>query len=127
MANTCHSEPKYVVLKVYVHSAERDHEVKIYDQINATQSDHLGKTYIRKLFNHFHIDGPHGRHTCLVHQTLGMSLDQYLCFFPGKVMTLNGLKPCIRQILGALDFLHDEARVIHTGKCLKPREIHLIR
>ncbi|KAJ5587346.1 CMGC protein kinase [Penicillium hispanicum] len=112
-------DSKYVVLKMYTNGADKNHEVEIYERINATKSKHLGKTYIRQLFDHFRLDGPHGQHTCLVHQPLGMSLDQYLCFFPGKVMTLEDMKPCLRQVIGTLEFLHEQARIIHTDIQLK--------
>lgn len=30
-------------------------------------------------------------------------------------MTLSDMKPCIRQLLAILDFLHNVAGVVHTG------------
>ncbi|PYH97141.1 kinase-like protein [Aspergillus ellipticus CBS 707.79] len=113
------NESRYVVLKVYVTGTERNHELEVYARINATQTTHLGKTCIRKLLGHFHIDGPHGRHVCLVHQPLGLSLHDYLFFLPGRVMGFESLKACLRQLIATLDFLHTEARVIHTDLQLK--------
>lgn len=81
------------------------------------QTTHLGKSFIHKLLGHFYIEGPHGRrHICLVHQPLGLSVEQFLSFFPERVLSIEDLKPCLRQILGVLDFLHAEARIIHTGE-----------
>ena len=114
------SESRYVVLKIYVTGAERNHEIEIYEHINAIQTDHLGKTCIRQLLGHFHIDGPHGRHACLVHQPLGLSLYNYMFFLPGRVMGFESLRACLRQLIATLDFLHTEARVIHTGTFLTP-------
>ncbi|PYI05449.1 kinase-like protein [Aspergillus sclerotiicarbonarius CBS 121057] len=110
------SDSKYVALKVYVCGIERNHELSVYDRINTVESDHMGRCFIRKLWGHFFLNGPHGRHICLVHQPLGLSVDQFLDFLPGKVMGLGDLKPCLRQILGIVDFLHTDAHVIHTGK-----------
>ncbi|KAB8262945.1 kinase-like protein [Aspergillus pseudonomiae] len=95
-------DPKYVALKVYVHGIERDHELRIYNHINSVRAD-----------------CPHGRHICLVLEPLGLSVDQFLWFFPGRVMTLDDLKPCLRQVLGVLDFLYTDANVIHTDLQLK--------
>ncbi|KAE8406209.1 kinase-like protein [Aspergillus pseudonomiae] len=100
-------DPKYVALKVYVHGIERDHELRIYNHINSVRAD-----------------CPHGRHICLVLEPLGLSVDQFLWFFPEGVMTLDDLKPCLRQVLGVLDFLHTEANVIHTDIQLKNLLLH---
>lgn len=102
-------------MKVYVTGAERNREIEAYDRINTTQTAHLGKTCIRKILGHFHIDGPNGRHICLVHQPLGLSLHEYLYFLPGRVMGFESLKAALRQLIATLDFLHTEAGVIHTG------------
>ncbi|KKA24022.1 hypothetical protein T310_1943 [Rasamsonia emersonii CBS 393.64] len=111
------NESKYAVLKVYVSGehVQRNREINIYNRINSVQTTHLGKSFIHKLLGHFYIEGPHGRrHICLVHQPLGLSVEQFLSFFPERVLSIEDLKPCLRQILGVLDFLHAEARIIHT-------------
>ncbi|KAK9582371.1 hypothetical protein V6Z93_008707 [Aspergillus fumigatus] len=118
------SESKYVVLKVNVSGVERNHEISVYDRINLVETNHLGKSFIRKLLGHFHIEGPHGRHICLVHQPFGPSLDQFLSFFPERVLSLEDLKPCLRQILGILDFLHTDAHIIHTSEISVPKNSH---
>ncbi|XHG09834.1 hypothetical protein AWENTII_012872 [Aspergillus wentii] len=104
---------------MYVSGVERNHELSVYDRINSAKTDHLGRTFIRKLLDHFYIQGPHGRHICLVHQALGLSVDQFLCFLDGQVMGLKDLKPFLRQLLGVLGFLHTEAHIIHTDIQLK--------
>ncbi|KAH1484655.1 hypothetical protein KXX42_007350, partial [Aspergillus fumigatus] len=98
----------YVVLKVYVTGQCRDHEreLHIYKQINQVETNHPGRNFIRKLRDHFYIQGPHGRHVCLVHEPLGTSADVLVKMSPGHVMTLDDMKPAIRQLLVALDFLH---------------------
>ncbi|PYH75264.1 CMGC protein kinase [Aspergillus vadensis CBS 113365] len=109
------SNSKHVTLKIYVSGTMKNsNELAVYERINAVETDHAGKNLIRQLWDHFFLEGPHGRHMCLVHQPLGLSVDQFLCFFPGRVMNLDALKPCLRQVLGIVDFLHTEAKVIHT-------------
>ena len=44
-----------------------------------------------------------------------MSLKE-LCEFSGGKVKPEVLKPIIRSILEALDFLHTEAGVVHTGR-----------
>ncbi|KAE8310447.1 kinase-like domain-containing protein [Aspergillus transmontanensis] len=90
----------YIVLKVYVTGQGRNHEqeLRIYKQMNR---------------------GPQGRHVCLVHKPLGTSADVLVKMSPGHVMTLDDMKPGIRQLLIALDFLHAECHIIHTDLQLK--------
>ncbi|OGM43262.1 hypothetical protein ABOM_008629 [Aspergillus bombycis] len=90
-------ESKYVALKIFVKDRERNHELDIYHRINSVESDHPGKRFIRKLLNYFTIVGPHGQHLCLVHEPLGISASKLIKWMPGRVMSLEDLKPCIRQ------------------------------
>ncbi|KAI1957523.1 hypothetical protein LOZ58_005607 [Ophidiomyces ophidiicola] len=112
-------ESKYVILKVCVAGHEKNHELGIYDRINSVPTTHPGRRFIRKLYGHFVIEGPHGRHICLVHEPLGVSAIELLEMVPGRGMTLRDMKPCIRQLLVVLDFLHSESQVIHTDLQLK--------
>ena len=86
--------------------------------MNLVETKHPGREFIRKLLDHFYIQGPHGRHVCLVHEPLGTSTDILVKLSPGNKMTLDAMKPAIRQLLVALDFLHSECHIIHTGNML---------
>ncbi|GMF80974.1 unnamed protein product [Aspergillus oryzae] len=110
------SASTYVVLKVYVTGQARAHvrELRIYKQMNEVETNYPGRNFIRKLLDHFDIEGPHGRHVCLVHEPHGTSADFLVKMFPGHAMTLDDMKPGIRQLLIALDFLHSECHIIHT-------------
>ena len=110
------SESTHVILKIYVSGQGRDHELNVYTHIDSIDTDHPGKKYVRKLFDHFYINNAQGRHLCLVHQALGMNTSDFLQLKHGHRMTLEGMKSAIRQLLGALDFLHSVAHLIHTGK-----------
>ncbi|PYI01188.1 U4/U6 small nuclear ribonucleo protein PRP4 [Aspergillus sclerotiicarbonarius CBS 121057] len=109
----------YVALKIYVTGEKRDDELNIYRHLNSVEVEHPGKRFIRKLFDHFIITGPHGQHICLVHEPLGISASELLEWIPGKAVTLEDMKVCIRQLLVVLDFLHSVAGVIHTDLQLK--------
>ncbi|KAE8353667.1 U4/U6 small nuclear ribonucleo protein PRP4 [Aspergillus coremiiformis] len=112
-------DSKYVAVKIYVTGQGRNRELDIYNRINSVESDHPGKRFIRRLLDHFSITGPHGQHVCLVHELLGISSSELMEWTPGHAMTLEDLKPVIRQLLVVLDFLHSVARVIHTDLQLK--------
>ncbi|RAQ48767.1 prp4 [Aspergillus flavus] len=105
----------YVVLKIYVLGQEREHELNVYKHIDFIETDHPGRKFIRKMLGYFYVQGPSGRHICLVHEPLGMNANELLRHIPGRTMTLESMKPAIRQLLGVLDFLHSVARLIHTG------------
>ena len=110
-----YSESRYVVLKVYVLGRDREHELNIYNYMNTIETDHPGRMFIRRLFEHFFVDGPNGRHVCLVHELLGFRAVDFLRYLPGKKMSIEGMKPAIRHVLMVLDFLHSVAGVVYTG------------
>lgn len=93
-------------------------EIDIYNHLKTIQSDHAGQTCLRPLIEIFQTQNPdgHGVHNCLVHPPLGMSLDQLNSLRPGGVMNSLMVRTTVRNILAALDFLHTEAGVIHTGR-----------
>ena len=70
------------------------------------------------MLDFFEVSWPHGHHACLVHQPLGMSLFQLMKQCPDKVFTEDLLKATILRIFLALDYLHTEAHLIHTGASL---------
>ncbi|KAF2756508.1 protein kinase [Pseudovirgaria hyperparasitica] len=107
-------ERRYIALKVYVNSSKVHRELPIYQRINQTQSNHSGRACIRMLLDSFEIRGPDGKHICLVHQPLGMSLHDLKMRARGKVFSKEVLRISIRQLLVALDFLHRDAHIIHT-------------
>ncbi|WEW61826.1 hypothetical protein PRK78_007322 [Emydomyces testavorans] len=107
-------EDGYAALKVYLSGLDRDNELKVYNCLNMIDSDHPGKAFIRKLLGSFQLKGPHGNHLCLVHEPLGLNLDQVLDFYPKRKLPLEILKSSLRQILVAVNFLNVQAGIIHT-------------
>ena len=79
----------------------------------ARTSDHPGRSHVVTLQESFELESAHGRHLCLVQQALGTfpALFQH-----GKKLPLPLVKHVSRQLLEALDFLHSQCRVIHTGE-----------
>ncbi|PCH05363.1 hypothetical protein PENOC_029300 [Penicillium occitanis (nom. inval.)] len=95
-------------------------ELDIYTRLNSIKTPHPARRFIRKLLNHFIIAGPHGdEHVVLVHEVLGMSADELMKWLPRRAMSLSDMKPCIRQLLAVLDFLHNGAGIMHTDLQLK--------
>lgn len=89
-------------------------EVKVYEHLASLSSTHPGQSLIRELYDSFDLQGPLGKHLCLVLQLLYMTLLEVMKLNP-KPFDLPLLKMTLRWLLLALDFLHTEARVIHAG------------
>ncbi|KAG5290300.1 protein kinase [Histoplasma capsulatum G186AR] len=116
-------DPGYVALKVYVNDLFRGNEIAIYERIKAAtaKQNHLGHETIRKCLSSFEIQGPQGKkHTCIVHEALGMTMEHILLnYVPDRAFRIEEIKMFILEILIGLDFLHTEARIIHTDLQLK--------
>ena len=110
----------YVALKVYVNTIKANRELSIYQHLHKARSDVIGRAYVRGLLDSFEIEGPHGRHTCLVHEPLGLSLYDLKQRGGGEGFPADMLKSGLRQLLMGLHFLHVGARVIHTGTLASP-------
>ncbi|SMR58372.1 unnamed protein product [Zymoseptoria tritici ST99CH_1E4] len=110
---------KYVALKVYVNIGKPLRELSIYEHINRVESKHGGRARIRALLDSFVVSGPHGEHTCLVHEALGMNMEE-LKELLGEIPP-DFIQQCLRDILRAIHFLHQEAHVIHTD--VQPKNI----
>ena len=106
----------YVALKVYVRSLRVPREFPIYQHINKLnlRSNHDGRNHVRKLLGAFKVEGPYGRHLCLVHEPLGLSLGEIRDEETGGVLSAALVKEMFRWVLRGLEFLHDEAHVIHA-------------
>jgi len=109
------NENQYAALKVYINSSRIHRELPIYSHINNMSSHHAGCMNLRKLLDSFEIDGPNGKHLCLVHEALGMNLEDLRDLVPGREFAPDLVRQSLRDILRALHFLREEAHVIHTG------------
>ena len=108
---------KYVTLKVCERNAtQATREVAVYRYLNTINTNHSGSTLVRTINDAFEVVGCEGSHQCLVHKPLGMSLSSLRARCPSRKMPEQLLKLTLTHIFLALDFLHTEARVVHTGK-----------
>ncbi|EER37888.1 protein kinase [Histoplasma capsulatum H143] len=90
-------------------------EIAIYERIKAAaaKQNHLGHETIRKCLSSFEIQGK--KHTCIVHEALGMTMEHILLnYVPDRAFRIEEIKMFILEVLIGLDFLHTEARIIHT-------------
>jgi hypothetical protein len=111
-----------VTLKLFIHSeslgSQVDHELAIYKRISASSRDtkHPGRSAVRELLDSFDVAGPDGSsHRCLVHPPLWESVLTFLHRNPVRRLPPPVLAFVLRLLFLALDFLHTECNVIHTG------------
>ena len=96
-------------------SPEGEKETEVYNYLNACTASHDGSILVRKALDSFQIDATEGPYHCLVHQPLGISLQDLQNRFRAKVLPEKLVKLTLIHLLLALDYLHSEAGIIHTG------------
>lgn len=117
---------QYVAIKVNAISqpsrrAPAENELDIMRHISQVDPQHKGWHFIRKLSDSFALEGKSGTHSCLVLEALREPLWLYRRRYVGGVIPPGILKILMQMILmqmilHALDYLHSECRVIHTGR-----------
>ena len=112
---------RYNTFKVYTRSrGQTNNEVEIYKHISKVSSSHLGKNFIRTILDSFEIIGRSGTHHCLVHKPLWISLFSLQQRHPTRKFTLDLLRASLTPLFLALDYLHTECHIVHTGVNIWP-------
>ncbi|KAJ7162291.1 kinase-like protein [Mycena filopes] len=102
------------VLKAEVSDHPQLHESEYLNRILTADPTHPGFQHNLHLLDEFRLDGPHGRHQCLVTEVLGENLDQYTKRFVGNRPWIPVVKSVVRQVILATMYLHEKCNIIHT-------------
>lgn len=78
---------------------------------------HPGFAHVLALLETFRAKSANGDHLCQVSEVTGGSLEAMLGRFPGGKVPLSIAKQIARQVLSALDYIHD-CGIIHCGNFL---------
>jgi serine/threonine-protein kinase SRPK3 len=106
-------ESKYVSLKVLSAEIPFDcKELQILTTVAATTITHRGRDFVIELLDHFVVDGPNGKHLCLVTRVAGDRLAKKLDF---PSTSLEWPRIIGLQVAEALGFLH-ELGIAHGGE-----------
>lgn len=105
-----------MTLKTYTREEENQDEFHIYQQLNQGSSWHPGYAHIRKALDIFTIPRSGGDHLCLVQKPMWESFRDLLYRNPCHRFTEDLLKAGLIQVFLALDYLHTECKLVHTGK-----------
>lgn len=94
--------------------ARTDRERAVYQRISNGPRRHPGRDAVRSLLDDFQLAGPHGDHRCLVHPPLWENIRTFLARNPVGRLPKPVLGIVLYRVFQALDYLHNERRVIHT-------------
>ena len=108
--------PTYHAIKILtVHATKGHHDVHLLE-LEAMQTITTMETpLLPRLCDHFEIDGPHGRHLCLVLPVLSESVSTFRRLAPSKLLDTPKVKIIVAQVVEALVKLH-AANIVHTGQ-----------
>lgn len=97
-----------------VKGEQPSHEIAVSEHLR-NSNEHPGKKLLRLVLDLFDIEGPHGKHTCLIYQPFGMSFSEFQGLLPDNKLPKELVQRSIQLITISLSFMH-ENNVIHTGK-----------
>jgi hypothetical protein len=86
------------------------------------KANHTGSLLIRQMLDEFVIDSKHGAFQGIVYLPLVISVKAFTTILPKRTLPVCPLKPVLRRLLLSLDFLHTEAKLIHTGEAAAMQE-----
>lgn len=91
-------------------------ELDVFAHLNAvkSKSSHVGRTLVQTMLDEFKLTTEHGTHQCFVQPPMAVSMQTFRQRFPGRRLPEVLLRETVEHILLALDFLHTEAKVVHT-------------
>lgn len=93
------------------------HELPLLQLIRSKASpDHVGARHVISLRDNFTLTSAHGQHLCLVTEVLGSTVLDFRERYKDRQVPVPVVKEITRQILLALDFLHGDCQIIHTGE-----------
>jgi serine/threonine-protein kinase SRPK3 len=107
---------RYNAIKILTAYATQGHkngqiiELKLLQKIKKIRHN----DYLPSLSDHFEVNGPHGKHLCLVLGVLSSDISSFRRSAPGKRLPIQTVKRIITFILVCLNELHI-AKIIHTG------------
>lgn len=106
---------RHVTLKVYTRGEVHLEEFKIYQELGEGNKSHPGFSHIRTALDIFTIHRNGGDHHCLVQKPMWDSFRDLLDRNPIHRFTEDLLKAGLVQVFLALDYLHTECKLVHTG------------
>jgi hypothetical protein len=105
----------YAALKVYI-SGVGEEEFTITQALSNGNLSHPGRAHVRNALGVFTISRAGGEHKCLVQKPMCDSFKDLLRRNPKHRFTEELFKAGLIQIFLALDYLHSDCKLVHTGR-----------
>lgn len=107
---------EYVALKVSVADVGKEsQELKVLRTLAGLNSRGIGSRHVMRLLDHFQIQGPNGKHECLVLELLGPSItDVVETRFNDERLPGSLARASVQQAFLGLAYLHKH-NIIHGG------------
>lgn len=105
-----------MTLKVYTRNESDQEEFQIYKYLKQGNTSHPGYAHVRTALDTFTIPHPRGDHHCLVQRPMWESFRDLLYRNSNHRFTEDLLKVGLMQVFVALNYLHTECKLVHTGK-----------
>ena len=114
---------RYVSLKVITAAAsESNSEAKISQHLRKGNLDHPGRNIVSFLMDNFWIEGPNGRHQCLVSEVLGASIAEAKEESKHMLFPLKTARDITAHLASGLSYIHSHG-IIHGGWCSPSRRV----
>jgi serine/threonine-protein kinase SRPK3 len=105
----------YATLKVFTREGVDPEEFNIYKSLSAGNASHPGRRHVRTALDVFTIPRQGGDHKCLVQKPMWDSFKDLLNRNPDHRFSKELLRAGLSQVLLAMDYLHSECKLVHTG------------
>ncbi|KAI6857506.1 protein kinase [Hortaea werneckii] len=104
-----------LALKVCIIGLRESQELAISRHIKSIDAEHHpGKAHLRVALEDFEVEGPCGRHQCLVFPCLGRRLSEMRDMFDDGALDKTMLQRYLYVILTVMDFMH-QVGIVHSG------------
>lgn len=110
------SVPRYVAIKIPALDTDMSREKIFSKLINNANPSHDGISFLRLPIDEFRLEAVTGTHRCLVYEPMRETLFHLQHRLERQRLALPLFKFFLYCLLQALDYLHTECRVIHTGQ-----------
>lgn len=104
-----------MALKVGSH-AELSGELAVLKHLRSIRTNHVGSLLVRTMVDEFVLTRHEKKFQAVIHPPLAITLLAFRNMFPDKSLSIDLLRLVLRHVLLALDFMHTEAKVVHTGE-----------